>query len=153
MPIDPSLASIPPQAQECQLAYIKVPGVDQDYGYDAASLLDSLVGEGRECEAVVTGRVQGQVWGSNKDPKAANPTLSVILTPVGETKSVNAALLEAGFAKLPNLDNVRNRGLREGIESLQQHQDVARKNHRGLFEYGDPGDSDEEDLPPITIKK
>jgi len=154
LPMDPSLLSIPPQAHACRLAYLKVPGLSEDIGYSAASLVDSLVGEGRQSDAIIVGRERQQsAWGSSKDPRAANPTLNVILTPVGETLSVNAALLEAGFAKLPNLDNVRGGALKDGIRSLQQHQEVARKQHKGLFVYGDPGDSDEEDLPPIAAKR
>lgn len=153
LPMDPTFTATPPQAHACHLAYVKVPGLSEEIGYSAASMVDSLVGEGRRCEASVVGRERQSAWGTSKDPRAANPTLSVILTPVGETLSVNAALLEVGLAKLPNLDNVRSAAIREGIKSLQQHQDIARKQHRGLFVYGDPGDSDEEDLPPITLKK
>jgi len=154
LPMDPSFVSIPPQAHACKLAYLKVPGLSEDIGYSAASLVDSIVGEGRQCEAIVTGRERQQsAWGSAKDPRAANPILSVIITPVGETMSVNASLLEAGLAKLPNLDNIRSEALKKGIASLQPHQDVARKQHKGLFVYGDPGDSDEEDLPPLGSKR
>ena len=34
------------------------------------------------------------------------------------------------------------------IEALAAAEDLARRTHRGLFEYGDPGDEDEDEAPP-----
>eukprot|EP00210_Caulerpa_lentillifera_P002078 g1993.t1 len=152
--IESELASIPPQAHPCELAYLKVPPYEHEIGYEAARMLDSLVGEGLVCNAIIVGRNSRQpAWGGsggggNKDPRSMNPKLSVLLTRVDDPLSVNAQLLEAGFAKLPNLDAIRNKSLMEGVLSLKEHEQVARKLHKGLFIYGDPGDSDEEDLPP-----
>lgn len=152
-PIDPSLTSIPHQAHHCRLAYVKVPSLNADFGYDAAVLLDQFVGQGRECEATIIDRDGLNVPGASKDPKSGPTTIAIMLTPIGATKSVNAEMLEAGYAKLKNLDAIRNSELKESIQQLKPHQDVARKYHKGLFRYGDPGDSDEEELPPIAAKK
>lgn len=151
-PIDSDLSEIPPQAHPCELAYLKVPPFEHEIGYDAARMLDTLVGEGLVCDANVVSKMsKSSAWGGgggSKDPRNTNPKLSVILTRSGDNLSVNAQLLEAGFAKLPNLDMIRNKFVREGVLSLKDHEQVARKAHKGLFIYGDPGDSDEEDLPP-----
>lgn len=37
---------------------------------------------------------------------------------------------------------------KEAIGKLMEHQDAARKAHAGMWEYGDPGDSDDEDAAP-----
>ena len=33
-------------------------------------------------------------------------------------------------------------------DALAAAEDLARRAHRGLFEYGDPGDDEEDDAPP-----
>ena len=44
------------------------------------------------------------------------------------------------FAQTPEVSAV--------IDALATSEDLARRAHRGLFEYGDPGDDDEDDAPP-----
>lgn len=54
-------------------------------------------------------------------------------------------MLCAGFARLPGLHRVRDPRAKEAITVLQEFQEEARSARRGIFTYGDPGDSDEED--------
>jgi len=48
------------------------------------------------------------------------------------------------MARLPSLRKLRDPAAREAVLKLQQYQEEARRAHRGIFEYGDPGDSDDE---------
>ncbi len=41
-PLDSSFFVIPPQARECVLAYLRAPGLDQDYGRDCALALSDV---------------------------------------------------------------------------------------------------------------
>ena len=36
----------------------------------------------------------------------------------------------------------------EVLSALDEAEALAKRAHRGMFEYGDPGDDDEEDGPP-----
>ena len=58
--------------------------------------------------------------------------------------SVNAAMLEAGMARLPAKARSRGAGVPGVHTALRAAQDVALSEHVGLFRYGDPGDSDDE---------
>jgi staphylococcal nuclease domain-containing protein 1 len=48
------------------------------------------------------------------------------------------------MARLPSLRKLRDPASREAVTKLQEAQDEARRAHRGIFEFGDPGDSDDE---------
>lgn len=54
------------------------------------------------------------------------------------------------MARLPALRQVRDPAAREAITKMADAEAEARKAHRGIFQYGDPGDSDDEaaDAPP-----
>lgn len=55
----------------------------------------------------------------------------------------------AGLARLPKLHKLRDPALRDAVAKWQQYEDEARKGHRGMWQYGDPGDSDDEaDMGP-----
>jgi staphylococcal nuclease domain-containing protein 1 len=43
---------------------------------------------------------------------------------------------------------VRDPSAREAITALAKFEEEARKAHRGMFVYGDPGDSDDEEQAP-----
>lgn len=60
-------------------------------------------------------------------------------------QSVNAQLLEMGLAKLPPITAFKSPAAQEAAGVLCEFEDVARRAHRGLFRYGDPGDSDDEE--------
>lgn len=44
--------------------------------------------------------------------------------------------------------NVQAAGSSAVVDALAAAEDLARRAHRGVFEYGDPGDDDEDDAPP-----
>lgn len=47
----------------------------------------------------------------------------------------------AGFARLPPLETIRNPHLKAAAQKYAEYEAVARKQHRGIFIYGDPGSS------------
>lgn len=49
------------------------------------------------------------------------------------------------MARLPAIRKIRDPALRAAIGALAPFEDEARKAHRGMFQYGDPGDSDDEE--------
>lgn len=53
------------------------------------------------------------------------------------------------MARLPKLRKVRDPAAKEAISKLAHHEEEAKGAHRGVFQYGDPGDSDDEtaDVP------
>ncbi|GMH33782.1 hypothetical protein BSKO_01616 [Bryopsis sp. KO-2023] len=154
-PMDPSLAPPPPQAHLWQLAYIKVPSLEkgEEYAYDSAGQLSSLVGGGKKMKATVVLK-EKPAWGTAKHPRTINPKCHVVLSNHGEDKDINAQMLESGFARLPVLSTIRNPHYRAATEKYEEHESVARKQHRGIFVYGDPGDSDDDmDNMPVRGRR
>lgn len=50
------------------------------------------------------------------------------------------------MARLPKLRKVRDPAAREAISKMAEYEEEAKAAHRGVFQYGDPGDSDDETL-------
>jgi endonuclease YncB( thermonuclease family) len=61
-----------------------------------------------------------------------------------EELNVNGELLRAGLARLARGSTPRARA---AAEALRPQLDEARAARRGMFEYGDPDDSDDEAAP------
>lgn len=139
-PMDSAMAAVQPQAQMCQLAYVKVPEPGTDYYNDATAYLAQLLGGGRPLTAYVVSKEKALP--GMKHIKYGRPKLHLTLAE-GETNIATEMLL-AGLARLPKLRKVKDPATREAISKLQEYEDDARKSHRGMFQYGDPGDSDDE---------
>lgn len=45
----------------------------------------------------------------------------------------------AGFARLPNQETIRNPHIKAAMAKFEEYEAVARKQHKGIFVYGDPG--------------
>lgn len=142
-PCDSALAAVPPQAVAAQLAYLRVPNLDEEFGQDAAATLAQLVGGGKRLKASVITR-ERPAGGKDRHPGRAGGKLHVVLKEEGAERSINAEMLAAGMGRLPSIRKVREATAKEAVLKLQAFQDEARKEHRGIFEYGDPGDSDDE---------
>eukprot|EP00898_Chlorokybus_atmophyticus_P005051 jgi/Chlat1/5547/Chrsp369S00840 len=131
--VSANLGAVPQQAQLCQLAFLKVPKLDEDFGMDAANLFGRLVA-GKELTACVeevdrTGGKQGS-------------KLMVTLVVPGLQETVNIALLKNGLARL---EKARGTGWRaQEIKKLLEHQDQARQSRLNLWQYGDI-DSEEDE--------
>eukprot|EP00887_Chlorella_sp_A99_P001577 scaffold8.g1577.t1 len=118
----PSLAAVPPQAHLAQLAFVKAPQLDAEYGLEAAQLLSDLLGDGKCIAAFVEQRERqappvGAKWGATAPPK-------LHLTMLGTDGSIE--------------------GAEEVVAALRDAEEVARKRRRGIWQYGDIDESDEE---------
>jgi len=84
-PMPPILASVSPQAHPATLAYIQAPGLDADYGVEAAQRLSELIGNGRTLRAVVEGKERAlsaapKGWNSSAASASATPASKLLLT-------------------------------------------------------------------------
>lgn len=89
-PLDSSVSAAPGLAQLCSLAFVKVPGLEEDYGQEAAMRLSEHILNGKEFRAIVEekdtsgGKVKGQGTGtifmvSLVDPEAETSINAVML--------------------------------------------------------------------------
>lgn len=139
-PIDAALAAVPPQAHPATLAYVKVPEPGSDYAAEATAYLGQLLGGGRELQAAVVRR-ERPAAGKDKHPRNTLSRLHVVLSEPGAPTTINQEMLIAGLARLPRRVDPASR---EAVSKLAEFEEEARKGHRGMFQYGDPGDSDDE---------
>lgn len=133
-PLDATLARAHAQAIECTLHYIRVPDVDTAVGHEAAVALHE------------------QVWGNPGLVARVNETgakggLSVTLFSKDKPNlTVNEVLVRSGLARIAKTHIRRvaddDKALVERLRAAQQE---ALDAHTGLFRYGEPGDSDDED--------
>ena len=97
-PLGSSVSTTPGLAQLCSLAYMKVPGLEEDYGQEAAVRLSEHTLNGpKEFRAIIEerdtsgGKVKGQGTGT---------VLMVTLIDTATNSSVNAALLKVRIITL-----------------------------------------------------
>ncbi|KAI9018274.1 hypothetical protein DFJ74DRAFT_621755 [Hyaloraphidium curvatum] len=155
------LSSRAAMARECRLAFIRVPGPDEDYGEDAYDLFRSQT-EGKELAAVAFGRPGAKVHEVVLyDParvKSAGAPLDAAVK-----KSVNAEVLREGLGTLSKDANRRLQeerrkqqqaakagqaawnggGPKSELEVLDEAQEEARKGRRNLWRFGDAFGDDE----------
>lgn len=146
-PIDPSVSAAPGLAQLCNLAYIKVPDVEEDFGQEAAEYLsEATLSSAKEFLAKVEerdasgGKVKGQGTG---------PITSVNLVAVDAEISINAAMLQEGLARLEKRKRWGSKDKQLAFENLEKFQEEARTNRRGMWCYGDVQSDDEDTAPPV----
>ena len=151
-PLTPDLLSTPPLAQHFQLAYVRVPSYNADGGSEAVELLGEVLFQG-----MCSFRVEETEKGEGKGPRLSATIHKVTVYPksdAGEASSsssrsssapvsAQAALLQAGVALLHPRGSRPGPHRDEAVRSLKGHEDEARKAHRGIFRYGDPGSDDE----------
>jgi len=124
--LEQSFQALKPQAQLAQLAFIRAPKLDEDFGEDAAEYLRELV-----WDRPTTANIQ------YKD----NDVLFLCLFDSEDETFVNASLLNAGLAKL---EKVRGRQFEQLLDSLRGEETSARQQHRGIWQYGDVDSDDDE---------
>ncbi|KAI9008144.1 hypothetical protein BC832DRAFT_583239 [Gaertneriomyces semiglobifer] len=140
-PLDSSFntMALAPQAVEAKLAYISVPGLDEDYGDEAFESLRDLT-EGRTLQATILGRV-ASVTGTGQ-------ALSVVLVDPKKRSagSINEELVKAGLATVEKSVAKRftasqkagGRDAKKGvIGALIDAQDYAKKTRANMWRYGD----------------
>eukprot|EP00899_Mesostigma_viride_P011044 jgi/Mesvir1/19941/Mv13205-RA.1 len=143
---DASLQGVPPLAQLCRLACVKVPPTEHEFGVEAASYLSEMV-QGKTVMAKIVDReaATGKPGGPNPPGKGTgkgtggNLLVLTLRDPAAST-TVNAAMLQAGLAVCE-----KPRGpLAADILKLMENQEVARRERLNMWQYGD-ADSDEEE--------
>ncbi len=104
-PLDPSVSSAPGLAQLCSLAYIKVPGLEEDFGPEAAEYFsECTLRSPKELMAMVESR---DTTGGKVKGQGTGPVLIVTLVDVEAETSINAAMLQV-LMKLLFLINTEN---------------------------------------------
>ncbi|KAJ1721816.1 hypothetical protein LPJ53_003698 [Coemansia erecta] len=140
-PLEDALAKPAPFAQQARLAFVRLPsegptddgaaagagtaGFAADYCVEALECVRGLV-EGRELVANVEARVGGVMYVTLYDPALGRPIFG---------KSVNAEVARAGFA-VPLRDEAARCNAR-ALADVTEIVEVARAEHRGMWEYGD----------------
>mmetsp|Transcript_2149 Transcript_2149/g.4877 ORF Transcript_2149/g.4877 Transcript_2149/m.4877 type:complete len:1017 (+) Transcript_2149:127-3177(+) len=134
------MQSSAPLAFACRLAHVKAPGLEEDYGYEAAEFLQELVGRGQTLCAAVEERVSETLAGSRKP----ETVLRVRVTDPATNDDVAIEMVRNGLARVERQGRFAKAS--EAVKALRQEEEVARKDHLHIWQYGDCG-SDEEDGP------
>ncbi|KAB2609022.1 staphylococcal nuclease domain-containing protein 1 [Pyrus ussuriensis x Pyrus communis] len=145
-PLDPLVSSAPGLAQLCSLAYVKVPGLEEDFGQEAAEYLsEHALNSAKEFRAMIEER---DLSGGKVKGQGTGPVLLVTLVAVDAEISLNAAMLQEGLARLEKMKKRETKERKTAIENLEKFQEEARSDRRGMWRYGDI-QSDDEDVPPV----
>lgn len=93
-----------------QHTHTQVPGLEEEFGSDAAAYLAQLVGNGKRFTATVVRRERG-LGAREKHPRKAADKLHVVLKGEGDDAKVDVAreMLLEGLARLPRLNKVKRR--------------------------------------------
>eukprot|EP00602_Paraphysomonas_sp_CaronLab_P001201 CAMPEP_0185019232 /NCGR_PEP_ID=MMETSP1103-20130426/1860_1 /TAXON_ID=36769 /ORGANISM="Paraphysomonas bandaiensis, Strain Caron Lab Isolate" /LENGTH=865 /DNA_ID=CAMNT_0027549435 /DNA_START=359 /DNA_END=2956 /DNA_ORIENTATION=- len=156
-----SLASLTPQAIECTLAFLRSPAPNSEHFAASAWALNSLAWD-KECLLKVLSS-SDEVKSSSKSKKKSKsaPTgvtkYAVALYVPDESNTIEAAtnvnesLVRNGFLRVSATAarKLKNRGLEgdypnELLDELMSAQHHAHVNHLRIWEYGHPGDTDDE---------
>jgi staphylococcal nuclease domain-containing protein 1 len=129
-----TVARVPAQAVLSTLAFVTVPGLNVEFGEDAAFLLRDLVW-GKTMMANIESRANGEV-----EVSLGNPESNVL---------VASALVEAGLARPQKR---HEKYLAPIIRKLNQHAEKARTSRCGMWRYGDVPD-EELDEPEFVPRK
>lgn len=148
--LDPSVSSSPGLAQLCKLAYIKVPNLEDEFGQEAAEYLSiCALNTSKEFRAMIEdrdtsgGKVKGQGTGT---------VLLVTLVDVEAETSVNAALLQEGFARLERRRKWDKKERQAALDNLEEFQAKAKRDRLKIWQYGDAQSDEDEDSAPTARK-
>ncbi|XP_047081605.1 ribonuclease TUDOR 1-like [Lolium rigidum] len=148
-PASPSVSSSPALAQLCSLAYIKVPGLEDDYGQEAAEYLsECLLGNSKQYRAMIEER---DTTGGKSKGQGTGTVFIVTLVDAETESSINAAMLEEGLARLERSKRWDTNERKTALQNLEQFQEKAKKERLRLWQYGDV-ESDEEEPAPGARK-
>ncbi|KAH9328340.1 hypothetical protein KI387_000448 [Taxus chinensis] len=143
-PLDASVSSAPGLAKLCSLAYIKVPGLEEDFGHEAGEYFsECTLKTSKELVAMVEER---DTSGGKVKGKGTGPVLVVTLVDAEAGSSINAAMLQEGLARLERKKRWDTKERQLALDNLEEHQEKAKQARLNMWQYGDV-DSDEEDAP------
>ncbi|XP_009617883.1 ribonuclease TUDOR 1-like [Nicotiana tomentosiformis] len=145
-PLEASVSSSPGLAQLCSLAHVKVPGLEDDYGQEAAYRLSELLLSGpKEFRAAIEekdasgGKVKGQGTGTIFLVTLVDPETDV---------SINAILLKEGLARMEKRRRWEPKDKQQALDELEKYQTEARQKRLAMWEYGDVESDDEDSAIP-----
>ncbi|KAL6562823.1 Translin-1 [Orobanche hederae] len=145
-PLDPSVSTAPGLAQLCGLAFVKVPGLADDYGQEAAIRMSELVlSSPKEFRAVIedkdtsAGKVKGQGTGT---------VFLLTLIDTETEMSINAIMLQEGLARLEKRHRFEPKDRQLAFDELEKYQTEAREKRVGMWEYGDIASDEDDSGPP-----
>ncbi|KAL6495805.1 Translin-1 [Orobanche gracilis] len=145
-PLDPSVSTAPGLAQLCGLAFVKVPGLAEDYGQEAAIRMSELVlSSPKEFRAVIedkdtsAGKVKGQGTGT---------VFLLTLIDTETEMSINAIMLQEGLARLEKRHRFELKDRQLAFDELEKYETEARQKRLGMWEYGDIASDEDDSGPP-----
>ncbi|KAL6493779.1 Translin-1 [Orobanche gracilis] len=145
-PLDPSVSTAPGLAQLCGLAFVKVPGLADDYGQEAAiRMSELLLSSPKEFRAVIedkdtsAGKVKGQGTGT---------VFLLTLIDTETEMSINAIMLQEGLARLEKRHRFEPKDRQLAFDELEKYQTEAREKRLGMWEYGDIASDEDDSGPP-----
>ena len=134
--LSPELLSIKPLAHAAKCAFVKIPTLDEEYGEDAAIAFDKMAW-GKDLVAVIHSR--------------DNDARDIVTLQYKEDleSTITEGLIQQGYARLrkgykreispADID----KSMEKNLESFETAQALAKRNHDGMWRYGDI-DSDDE---------
>ncbi|KAF6760252.1 transcription factor [Ephemerocybe angulata] len=135
-PLDQKFRSLPGQAHDARLSFVKLPKPDSEYYFEAVERFRSLV-EGRKLVANIDHR-EGQLYHLRlidpSDPAAARDPLSCI----------NADLVAEGLASTDRKGCRYLQAYPQVVQKLRSSVSIAKRDRAGMFEFGDVEESDNE---------
>ncbi|TVU29909.1 hypothetical protein EJB05_21500 [Eragrostis curvula] len=148
-PADPSVSATPALAQLCNLAFIKVPNLEDDFGHEAAEYLsECLLSNSKQYRAMIEER---DTSGGKSKGQGTGTVLNVTLVDAETETSINATMLEEGLARLERSKRWDTRERKAALQNLEQFQEKAKKERLRIWQYGDV-ESDEEEQAPAGRK-
>jgi len=140
--LDGTNTSIPPQAKEAKLAFLRAPGLREEYGEESAVAFSRLA-YGKLLRARALGVEGGKLLVSLQE--GGEEAL-----PASKAKTLNQALVEEGLARVSKRAErtVKKLGVAAAValvEELKGAQEGARRGRVGIWRYGDVADSDDEE--------
>lgn len=140
--LDASFTAMPAQAKRAKLAFLRAPGLKDDFGHEAAVAFSRLA-YGKVLRARVFGLERGTLLVSLQEEGEDS-------SPVTSMKTFNQLMVEEGLARLSKqADGVISKLGKSSavnlVEEMKEAQELARRGRIGMWRYGDVADSDDED--------